>query len=126
MSVVLIAMIAVVFGISSNVSAQSRTLPTVGGYKTMSVKDKQVVDATNFAVKTIAKNEEMELKLDSILESQVQVGQFFNFKMFFKVLYQDGGDDYPMCLTAQVSRSIKKEYKLVKWESAECPETEEK
>ncbi len=118
----IVAVFAIIFGFNESVSAQS--LPIVGGFKNVAVTDKGVIDATNFALKTIAKEEEMDLKLDSIINAQQQVVQGMNYKILFKTSYSDGGEIYELCLNASVYRSLKKEYKLTSWDSVQCSEEE--
>lgn len=118
-SLFIVGLFAIILGCGGNLFAQNA--PMVGGYKTVSVKDKQVIEAATFAVDDIAEKEDMDLSLDFIRSAQLQVGQFFNFKMFFQTSYSDGGETYELCINAQVSRSIKKEFKLVRWDSRQCP-----
>lgn len=120
----MIAFFAVIFGFSENVLAQNKDVPMVGGFKAVAVNDKGVVDATNFAVKTIAKDEEMELKLDSIMKAEQQVVQGMNYRLLFLTTFADGGETYDLCLSAQVYRNLKNVYSLSSWESVECPEEE--
>lgn len=119
-SAMLAAAFALIIAFSGSMSAQT-TPPMVGGYKTMAVDNPQIIEAANFAMNAIAKSEEMEMELKKIHTAQYQAGQFFNFKMLYQVVYFDGGEEYELCLTSHVNRSIKKEFKLVSWDSTECP-----
>jgi len=121
-----IALFAMIFAAAENVSAQDGELIIVGGYKSMAVDDKQIINATNFAIKEIGEKEEMDLTLVSILKAQYQAGQTFNYKVFFETAYLDGGDNYPLCINADVSLNMKKEYKLISWDSVVCPEKTDK
>ena len=114
-----VAFFAVVFFVGQNASAQG---PIVGGYKDVAVNDEGVVAASKFAMDKIAEEEEMDLTFDSVLKAQQQVVQGKNYRIFFKVIYADGGENYELCLNAQVYRSLKNEYSLSSWDSAECPE----
>lgn len=98
------------------------SVPMVGGFKSVSVEDRAVVYAANFAMKKIGADEEMELKLVSILKAEQQVVQGMNYRILFETTYFDGGEEYQLCLTAQVYRSLKNVYTLSKWSSQECPE----
>ncbi len=94
----------------------------VGGFKAVSVKDKGVIAAAQFATKKIGQNEEMDLTLESILKAEQQVVAGMNYKLFFKTTYADGGELYDLCLTAKVYRNLKNVYTLSSWDSQECPE----
>lgn len=112
-----IAFAAVVFISAENASAQ----PRVGGFKNVSVEDKGVIAATNFAVAKIGETEQMDLSLDTILKAEQQVVAGKNYRILFQVWYADGGENYPMCITAEVFWGLDKSYKLNNWTSVECP-----
>lgn len=120
----MISLFAVIFGISESVIAQNTDVPMVGGFKTVSVKDQGVVNATNFAMNKIAEDEEMDLTLLSILKAEQQVVQGMNYKVLFKTSYADGGEKYDLCINAKVYRSLKNIYTVSSWDSIECSEVE--
>ena len=90
---IFIAFAAIVFISAENASAQ----PKVGGFKNVSVEDKGVIAATNFAMVKISENEEMDLTLDSILRAEQQVVAGMKYRSLFRVSYADGNEVYPLC-----------------------------
>lgn len=120
----LLGLITLVFGVGENVSAQNNNVPMVGGFKAVSVKDKAVVDAARFAVNSIAKSEEMELTLESIEQAERQVVAGTKYRLSLLLTYADGGELYPLCITAVVFRNLKNVYSLTEWDSQVCPEVE--
>lgn len=121
--VIQFALIALVLGCAGNVFAQN--VPMVGGFKSTSVADKGVVAAADFATKTIAKSEEVNITLDSVLKAEYQVVQGMNYRLYFQTLFTTENDEqFFMCVNATVYRDLKNNYKLSKWEEAECPSEE--
>ncbi len=94
----------------------------VGGFKAVSVTDKNIISAANFALNKIGEAEEMDLKMGSILKAEQQVVQGMNYKILFKSISIEDGEEYELCLSAKVYRSLKNIYTLSNYEPLECPE----
>ena len=124
MSAIQFALVALVLGCAGNVFAQNP--PRVGGFKSASATDKGVVAAADFATKSLAKSEEVNITLDSVIKAEYQVVQGMNYRLYFQTLYTTENDEeFFMCVNATVYRDLKNNYKLSKWEEAECPAEEE-
>jgi hypothetical protein len=119
-SAIKFAVIAVFLCCAGNVFAQN--VPMVGGFKSASVTDKNVVYAADFAVKTIAKSENVDITYDSVLKAQYQVVQGMNYKLYVQSLFTtEDNEEFFMCVNAVVYRDLKNKYKLTKWEEVKCP-----
>jgi hypothetical protein len=104
--------------------AQNR--PIVGGYKTVSTDDPEVVEAAEFAVSERSEKNSVSLQLVSVERAERQVVAGTNFKLCLKVAIADEEDDANETQDVQVVvfRSLQKEYSLKSWDVAECGESQ--
>lgn len=118
----LLVAFAIVFGSVSASFAQRKPL-ILGGYKTVSTTDEQVVAAAEFAVgKRAEENSEQEgLTLVSVEKAEMQPVQGVNFRLCMIV----GLDEEQQPVKAVVYRNLKREFSLTSWEVVEtCNESD--
>lgn len=117
----MIAIGGVIFGCAANVSAQTDAL-TVGGFNSIAATDKEVVAATNFAVKKQSKTQKGKIKLVAVNNAAQQVVAGTNYQVCLSVETLDGKTKTPTPQTVQavVFRDLKGKYKLTSWAIAAC------
>lgn len=113
--------LGVVFVFASNSFAQTANVPQVGGFKSVSVTDKQVVAAADFAIEQIVEKSKMDVELDLIKKAEYQVvaGKNFRLCMQIKVYPTEeeanaGAEAETGFLSATVFQNLKGAYSLTK------------
>lgn len=90
-------------------SVFSAQLQMVGGYSSVSAKDKEVIAAAKFAIKEKSKSN--ELKLLEVEEAERQVVAGMNYKMWLKV----ESEGKTKSAEVVVWKKLSKEYALTSW-----------
>lgn len=118
--------IAVVFILAAcATSAFGQNVPSVGGYRSANVEDKDVKFAADFAVTTKAKELKQKLELQSIAKAERQAVQGTNYRLCIEVYappIKEGEDGVTVWATVIVWRAPYGEMKLTKWEESDCNE----
>ncbi|MDT4898031.1 MAG: hypothetical protein QOH25_3108 [Acidobacteriota bacterium] len=104
--------------------AQNR--PIVGGYKSVSTDDPEVVEAAEFAVSERSEKNSVSLKLVSVERAERQVVAGTNYKLCLKVALADEDEDAgeTQDVKVVVFRSLQNAYTLKSWDVAECNESQ--
>lgn len=117
----MIAVCGIIFGCATNVFAQVEP-PMVGGYRTIEPTNKDVVAATDFAVKKQSKTQKAAIKLVAVNSAMQQVVAGMNYQMCLSVETTDRKTKKAMPQTVQivVFRNLKGKYELTSWAIAAC------
>lgn len=113
------AAFAVLFVCASAVSAQK-----VGGYRTVSVADKDIAAAAEFAVSDHSEKNEVSLEIVLIQKAERQVVAGTNYRLCIQVKVVEEGNDDTQFVQAVVYRDLKKKYKLTSWKPDACGDQE--
>jgi len=92
--------------------------PVVGGYSAVSVKDREVIAATRFAVQTRRKAQKSKMVLVLIHSAEKQVVAGMNYRMYFTVK----NDGKLQNIGAKVYKDLKGKYSLSSWEVGKRPQ----
>lgn len=116
------ALLVVVFVGSSAVFGQKQTV--VGGYTSVSVKDKNVVKAAKFAVKERAKSQNTKVNLVGIKNAKMQVVAGRNYEICLLTNYLNGRSNQlvDQFVRVVVYRDLKNKYTLTSWTQENCTE----
>lgn len=121
----LLAAFVLIFGCAENIFAQQARVPMVGGFKPMPAKSKEVVSAATFAVRSIAKAEEVNIQLSAVTKAEYQMVAGKKYRMSIETLFTTPNEEaFTMCLDAEVFLDLRRTYKLLKWQETECPEVD--
>ncbi len=111
---VLCACLLIISGCSATSFAQTPQI--VGGYGNVSVSDKKVVEAANFAVKKRGKTQKAVIKLISISQVKTQVVAGVNYKVCMEVsVKKSGKKSFHQFVNAVVYKNLKNVYSLTNW-----------
>ena len=101
----------------------AQTEPQIlGGYQAASLTDKEVVAATNFAVKAQAKKQKAKIKLVAVNNAAQQVVAGMNYKLCLNVEVKEKGKKaaVPQIVEAIVFLNLKQKRSLTSWAVAAC------
>jgi len=117
----LIAVGGIIFGCAANAFAQTAE-PIVGGYNKIETSDKEVVAATDFAVKKQSKTQKTAIKLVAVNNAAKQVVAGMNYQVCLSVetIDRKTKTNAPQTVQAVVYRDLKGKYKLTSWAIAAC------
>jgi hypothetical protein len=118
----LFALLFIVFACSSTTFAQKA--PVVGGYATISVKDKTVIKAAKFAVTQRAKTQNTKVNLVEIKNAKMQVVAGRNYEICLLTNYLNKRSDklVDQFVRVVVYRDLKNKYTLTSWTQENCTE----
>ena len=117
----ILAVFGVILGGAANTFAQIPE-PIVGGYGKVDTTDKEVVAATNFAVKKQGKTQQAMIKLVAVNNAARQVVAGINYQICLSVETTDRKTKVavPQTIQAIVFKNLKGKYKLTSWAVAAC------
>ena len=123
-TVTILVALGVAFG--SVIAGLAQNRPIVGGYKSVSTDDPEVVEAAEFAVSERSENNGVSLKLVSVERAERQVVAGTNFKLCLRVELADEDEDAneTQDVKVLVFRSLQNEHSLKSWDVAECDESQ--
>ncbi len=111
--------LGVVLMVASGGFAQTQNVPMVGGFKAISVKDAEVVKASDFAIKKLIEKSEMGIQLVSIEKAEYQIVDGKKFRLCMKVnvfdtvdAMENGAESEQGFLSAEVFYNLKGEFSL--------------
>lgn len=121
--IILIAL-GVIFTSASDSFAQTQNMPSVGDYKPVSVKDKQIIEAAEFAVAKQAEKSEINIELVSIESAETQVAVGTNYRLCMQITaftdeenLEEGEEAEEVTGFAKIVifRNLKGEFSLTSW-----------
>ena len=120
----LLIALGVVFGSVNISNAQQR--PIVGGYKKIATDATEVVSAAEFAVKEQTRKGGSSVRLISVEAAESQLVQGVNYRLCLQVEIEDEVNNVVVTQGVKVIvyRDLKKKYLLMKWEEADCSESD--
>ena len=125
MRILLISLaLCIIFVCASGGFAQTNKVPSIGGFKSVSVKDAKILEAADFAVAKQAEKNETNIELLSIEKAETQIVAGTNFRLCMQVTaFSDEEDLEEGEETEEVTgfvkvivfRNLKEEFSLTSW-----------